>query len=318
MFQFALCAAALTAVQPAAAADAVGQVRVADTTRTYAIHIPDGPPPAQGAPLIIALHGGGMQGAAMRRLTHLDALADARGFIAVYPDGIDKHWNDGRSTIKNPQDDVGFIAAMIDQIARDHKVDRGRVYATGISNGALMTQRLGCDLAPRIAAIAPVAGTLPSDIAGACRPARPVAVMQISGSADPIMPFKGGAVADFGGRGEGGQVESVRQTMVFWSGANGCRSAGPVQRLPAIAAPDGTVVFNTAYAGCAANGAVTLITIAGGGHAWPGGMQYARPALIGRVSNQIDASAAIVDFFLAQPRRALAPVPQAENRPAAR
>lgn len=300
--QLALCAALVLGAAPfAAAADTVGQVQVAGVTRTYAIHLPDGAPPAQGYPLIVALHGGGMQGAAMRKLTQLDAAADARGFIAVYPNGVDKHWNDGRTTIKNPQDDVGFIAALIEQVAREHKVDRGRVYATGISNGGLMAQRLGCDLGQRINAIAPVAGTLPSDIAPACHPARPVAVMQISGTADPIMPFEGGKVADFGGRGEGGQVLSVAQTMLFWSRANGCGGPGAVEKLPLLAAPDGTVVFKTTFTGCSAQGAVTLLTVGGGGHAWPGGMQYAPARIIGRVSGQIDATGAIVDFFLGQP-----------------
>jgi polyhydroxybutyrate depolymerase len=97
----------------------------------------------------------GNAGTGMRRLTHLDRVADARGVIVIYPDGVDRHWNDGRSTIRNPQDDVGFVSALLNRVGRDIRIDNGRIYATGISNGALFAQRLGCDLSQRIAAIAP-------------------------------------------------------------------------------------------------------------------------------------------------------------------
>jgi len=294
--------AALLLAGPAAAADRAAQLDVAGTARSYALHVPDRAAPADGFPLVFAFHGGGMQGEGMRRMTRLDAVADERGFIVVYPDGVDKHWNDGRATIRNPQDDVGFVAALIARIARDEKIDRGRIYATGISNGALFAERLGCELSATIAAIAPVAGTLPADIAPDCRPARPLAVLQIDGTLDPIMPFGGGMVADFGGRGEGGQVLAVAATAAFWARANGCGAADAPQPLAPVAPPDRTRIVRTNYGGCPAGAAVTLLTIIGGGHAWPGGPQYARPAVIGKASGQLDASRAIVDFFLAQPR----------------
>lgn len=298
----AAVAACLLASGSAMAADAPGQLQAGGKVRTYAVHMPDSAAPPGGFPLVLAFHGGGMQGAGMRRLTGLDAAADRRGFIVVYPDGVDKHWNDGRSTIRDPRDDVGFVAALLDRLGGEHTIDRGRVYATGISNGALFAERLGCELSQRIAAIAPVAGTLPADLAPRCRPAHPVAVLQIDGTADPIMPFDGGAVADFGGRGEGGQVLSVPATIAFWARHNGC---GPA-RLPAALAPlaplDRTRIVRTDYAGCPAGAAVTLLTVAGGGHAWPGAAQYAPRRAIGVASRQVDASAAIADFFLAQPR----------------
>lgn len=291
-------AAAMLVVSPAMAADTTEQLQAAGQARSYALHVPDGAPPPGGFPLVLAFHGGGMQGAGMRRLTGLDAVADARRFIVAYPDGIDKHWNDGRGTIKNPQDDVGFVATLIDDVAAHQIVDRKRVFATGISNGALFAERLGCDLAGRIAAIAPVAGTLPADIAPACKPAQPVAVLQIDGTADPIMPFGGGPVADFGGRGEGGQVLSVARTVDFWARQDGCGMPDAPQPLAPRAPLDRTRILRTAYARCN----VQLLTVEGGGHAWPGGAQYAPRLVIGAASRQIDASQAIADFFLAVPR----------------
>ncbi|MET0321743.1 MAG: PHB depolymerase family esterase [Duganella sp.] len=294
---------ALSVTAYAGAGEHTGSIAIDGRTRTYTLHLPDDPAPAHGLPLILALHGGGMQGAAMARLTALDALADARGFIVVYPDGMDKHWNDGRSTIRHPQDDVGFISALLDQVESRYPVDRRRVYATGLSNGALFAHRLGCELAPRIAAIAPVAGSMPAELRPACHPARPVAVLQISGTADPIMPYDGGAVADFGGRGEGGRVMAVTETMAAWAALSGCSGGAGAQMLPPASRLDRTRTVRTRYADCPAAGQVVAYTVEGGGHTWPGGAQYARPALIGAASRQMDASAAIVDFFLSLPGR---------------
>jgi polyhydroxybutyrate depolymerase len=293
-----LLAAALVA--PASAAP-VAHVQVAGIDRSYTVHVPDAAPPAGGFPLVLAFHGGGMDGQAMARLTRFDAVADQRRFIVVYPDGVDKHWNDGRSTIKNPQDDVGFVAAMIDQLRQRYPIDAGRIHATGISNGALFAERLGCELSAQIGAIAPVAGTMPADLRGNCHPARPVAVLQIGGTQDPIMPYGGGKVADFGGRGEGGEVLSFADTGSFWARANGCHRLGPARALPVVAPLDRTRAGSAAYTGCPASGAVQLVTVQDGGHTWPGGPQYARRIVVGLVSRQIDASSMIADFFLAQP-----------------
>lgn len=296
-------AASVMAASPAAVGDLRAQLELAGKTRTYTIHVPPQRAPAGGFPLVFAFHGGGMQGQAMQKLTQLNKVADRRGFIVVYPDGVDTHWNDGRSTIRNAQDDVGFVAAMIDRIGRDYPIDPRRVHATGISNGALFAERLGCELADRIAAIAPVAGSMPAELSLGCRPARPVAVLHINGTTDPIMPFEGGAVADFGGRGEGGQVLSAAQSDSFWARANGCHGASATQALPIIAPLDRTRVIRKTHGGCPEGGAVTQLTVLRGGHTWPGGPQYARPLVVGLASRQIDASALIADFFLAHPAR---------------
>jgi polyhydroxybutyrate depolymerase len=304
-----LCFAAIAtlattiAVHSAHAADRDGQLTVGGKSRTFSLHIPDAPPPQGGFPVVLAFHGGGGQGANMRRLTGFDAVADRRGFIVVYPDGIDKHWNDGRSTIRNPQDDIGFVNALLDHLQATAPVDRSRVFATGASNGALFAERLGCDLAARIGAIAPVAGTLPADIAPACKPARPVAVLQIDGTADPIMPYDGGKVADFGGRGEGGVVLSVAATAAVWANRNGCKASATEIPLRPIAPLDPTRIVQQTFGGCAVAAPVKVLSVQGGGHTWPGGSQRRPVMLVGRTSRQTDASEAIADFFLGLPRR---------------
>lgn len=284
-------------------ADRTGSVEIGGQDRSFAIHVPYGAPPPGGFPVVLAFHGGGMQGVGMERISKLDAVADRRGFIAVYPDGVNGHWNDGRSTIRNPQDDIGFISALLDRLEQSYRIDKGRIYATGFSNGALFAERLACDLSSRIVAIAPVAGTLPMDMEARCRPARSVAVLQINGTADPIMPFDGGTVKDFGGRGEGGQVMSVAATAALWARNNKCGERGKPQPLPISASLDPTRVVRMRYATCPAAGPVTLLTVVGGGHVWPGGDQPVRPRITGRPSRQIDASEQIASFFLSLPQR---------------
>ena len=279
------------------------EITVGGLNRSYEIHVPRSPAPGRGYPVLIALHGGGGQAESMIRLTKLHDLADARGFIVVSPNGIDKHWNDGRTTVKRKVDDVGFIAAMLDAVERDYRVDRGRIYATGISNGAIMSNRLACDLSDRIAGIAPVAGTLATDYASACHPANPVAVLQISGDSDPIMPYAGGAVADFGGRGEGGLVQSAPQSSAFWARLDGCGRAAATVEFPTVRPGDSTRIAVLRYRDCPAGARVELWTVKGGGHTWPGGAQYLPAVFIGRASQQVNASAAIADFFLSLPPR---------------
>jgi len=247
----------------------------------------------------LVFHGGGGTGEGMARLTGFDALADREGMIVVYPDGIDHHWNDGRQTIKNKSDDVGFVRAILDAVEQHYAIAQGRIFATGISNGALFSQRLGCELADRIAAIAPVSGPMPADITPSCHPVRPVSVLQIEGTADPIMPYDGGHVADFGGRGEGGQVLSTMDTIAFWRRIDGCSAAPVTTAEKPLALLDSTRITRTQYGACQGSTRIELLTIEEGGHAWPGGAQYAPRFLIGKVSRQLDASAAILVFFLA-------------------
>jgi polyhydroxybutyrate depolymerase len=282
--------------------DTVRQVTVDGVPRTYLVHVPP-QKPAAGFPVVLAFHGAGAQGAGMIGLTHIDALADRRGFIAVYPDGIDRRWDDGRRSIAAHTNDVAFTVAMLDDLAHAYPVDARRVFAAGMSNGAMLSERLGCELSARIGAIAAVAGGMAADIAPSCHPAKPVSVLQIAGTADPVMPYGGGIVANHSVFGVGGEVVGAARTAELWAHIDGCGSAGAPAALPPVPPADGTSVTRTHYAGCAAGREVSLLTVTGGGHAWPGGPQYLPALLIGPASTQLDASNTIIDFFLAQPPR---------------
>lgn len=168
--------------------------------RTYLIHIPPSYDKTKPIPLLIVLHGGGGTGKNMVKLTQggFDKLSDKEGFVVVYPNGIEKHWNDGRSgeetgyrVHKENLDDVGFISTLIDYLIKELNIDPKRVYVTGMSNGAIMSYRLACELTEKIAAIAPVTGNMPQNIYPSCSPLRPISVLAINNVNDPLMPWAG-------------------------------------------------------------------------------------------------------------------------------
>src|SRR3970040_1470534 len=132
-------------------------MRFGGLERTYLLHVPGGFPQGRPAGLVFVLHGGGGTGRNMERMTRFSELADREGFIAVYPDAVERNWNDGRDApnIRAQQenvDDVGFIGALIALLTREFGIDPRRVHSTGISNGAFMSQRLAGELRGRSAA----------------------------------------------------------------------------------------------------------------------------------------------------------------------
>jgi polyhydroxybutyrate depolymerase len=291
---------AFAAVAPGWASTA-GQITAGGVERSYLLHVP-AKLPAHPA-LIIALHGGGGTAEGMEKLTGFDALADAQGFITVYPQAIDRRWNDGRSTIKIKSDDVGFIAALVARLEAQYGIDPNRIYATGMSNGAIFANFLGCRLAGQLAAIAPVSGSLAADLTPPCAPARPISVLLIAGTADPIVPFNGGSVRNFHGRGVGGVVTGAPATADFWAQADGCGAFSPASFPPPLRADDPTRLEEKTTATCRNGTNVTLISVQGAGHVWPGGAQYLPRFIIGPGSWQMNASAEITAFFLAHPAR---------------
>ncbi len=273
--------------------------------RTYILHIPPAYDKTKALPLVIMLHGGG--GTAKYMVKHtfggFDKLSDKNGFIVVYPDGIEKHWNDGRReketgyrTHKENIDDVGFISALIDTLIKKQNIDPKRVYVTGISNGAMMSYRLACELTNKIAAIAPVVGNLPQDIYSSCKPSRPISVLAINGINDPLVPFGGGNVTGPFGLKKLGKVLSTVDTIRFWVNHNNC-SSSHVTREPDKDPQDGTRVQKEVNGDCKEGTEVILYSIEGGGHTWPGGRQYLPERIVGKTSRDIDANELIWDFF---------------------
>ena len=282
----------------AAATNTTESITVNGMKRTYVLHVPNGL--TGRVPLILSFHGHGGDGAGQERLTRMNPLSDRYGFIIAYPDGIDRGWNDGRQANANGVDDVAFANALIDEVENRYSVDPKRVYATGFSNGGVFSNYLGCNLANRIAAVAPVSGSLPVADVPRCHPERALPVLEIGGTADPIMPFDGGTIVVFGRN--RGQVISFAQDGAFWAKNASCSATPTTTPLPAIAPPDGTTVTRTSYTGCHAGADVVEYSVNGGGHTWPDGVPYLPKFVIGKVSHQLNASETIVQFFLAHPK----------------
>jgi polyhydroxybutyrate depolymerase len=284
--------AALTTVSPAHAEPVFGSVPTAHfdfggIPRTYTLHVPPGP--ANG--LVINLHSAGNTGASHQALTHYDAIADAHGFVVAYPDGIDFSWADGRgASVPDRQrvDDVGFISALVTKLVAEFGIDPNRVYATGLSAGAFMANRLACERADLFAAVAPVDGTLGTNMA--CAPSEPVAVMATHGTADPIVPFNGGPML---GRGGGSTVVPAQAMTDLWRSLNGC---GAPTEVPLPDAGDGMRAFRSS-SGCADGTEVVFTRVDGGGHTWPGAPTVLSVQQVGPTTRAFDASVDSGNFF---------------------
>ena len=250
-------------------------------TRTYRLHIPPGLSSSVPAPLVFAFHGGGQTAAQFEGFAHVYPKSDASGFILVEPEGtpalpgleagVLDVWNAGNcceaaAQVNKNVDDVGFVAAMLDSVESQICVDPKRVFATGFSNGGMLSHRLACQMSDRIAAIAAVSGGLgnrnldvnPVTTLFPCTPGRSVPVLHIHGTQDACYPFDGGL-----GPLSFVTFEAALTTVQGWAARNGC-SSNPT-----------TVLTNGAATcqlyPCPHPGEVELCTIDGGGHYWPGG-----------------------------------------------
>lgn len=276
-----------------------GELMHGSIKRSYQIYIPDDLDEKNFSPMVIMFHGGFGSGKRISKRLGMNAVADKEKFIVVYPDGVDKHWNDGRGTMASGADDVSFIMAMIEQIKKEYRIDEQRIYATGLSNGGYLTQRLACESSNTFAAFAPVISTMPVPLNTHCTPERAVPILMVNGRDDPLVPWNGGDLSS-GQRmgGKGGEVISVPLTVEFWRKHNGCENSPTEMTLPDKAPDDGTIVKQLKYDKCDAGTEVTLLTVVGGGHTWPGAPE--RPRMkkrTGNTSYDINASEVIWVFF---------------------
>jgi len=278
-------------------------------TRHYVVHVPAGYDGKTPVPVVIMFHGGGGKARGAMQETGWSAKADKENFLAVYPEGVPRDptrrasfvanpqsWNDGsaRSILAATQkniDDVGFINAMLNDLGTKFRIDPHRLYATGFSNGASMAFRAGRELATRLAAIAPVAG---SDWLEQPTVGRPISLLYITGTQDPLNPIEGGDIT-IGAR-AAGTKPPVREFIQKWVKMLGC-----APEPSAIYDQDG--VKGIAYTSCHENTEVTFYTIAGMGHFWPGGMSHLPERVIGKSSNKISATDVIWEFFQKHPKK---------------
>jgi len=292
-----VAAAALAGAETLAPGDYRFELQIGGRSRSYLAHVP---PQAKAAalPVVVSLHGGGGNAEQHRRSTGMDAAADRDGYIAVYPNGSGRQrgrfltWNAGNCcgyAQAEGVDDVGFIAAVLDDLARRAAIDPLRIYVAGHSNGGMMAHRLGEALPERIAAIASVAGAhVPAAAGGRAMP-----VLQIHSADDPRAPYGGGLGPPFPFTDIRVPHPSVEATLSAWVARDGCDSV-PADREAREA--DGHTARLLVYGNCRDGAEVALWRLTGTGHGWPG----AAPALerlLGPTTRVIDANTEIWRFF---------------------
>lgn len=264
-------------VPPAEVVDAQRTVTAGGAERTYFLHIPAGLQGGQPVPLVFFFHGYSESGRQSRSYTGFDKVADANGFVVVYPNGSgpsgSMSWNGSGccgEALEENVDEPAFVRAILADVGTLLPVDAKRVYASGFSNGALLSYRLACEMSDTFAAVAPAGGVL---MYSPCEPEQPVSLMHIHGLTDRVVPFDGG--------GSGIQFPPVRDSLAAWEKIDGCSGAEQVEE-------DG-ILTHTTFGSCAPGVSVELVTLSGTGHTWPS--QYVVPV-----------TKMVWEFFAAHPK----------------
>jgi polyhydroxybutyrate depolymerase len=274
-----------------------------DLKRAYLVHVPPGYKADAPMPVVFAFHGGGGDMHLQANTNYnLVGKADSAGFIAVFPNGFSRlpsgklaTWNAGNCCALARDrniDDVGFVRALVARVQKHVSVDRQRIYATGMSNGGMMSHRLACEMADTFAAIAPVAGT---DGTLQCTPYGPISVLHIHAKNDTHVLYSGGAGKDaFKDESMVAEFASVPETVRRWTQRDRC--TGPVKRVVDVPG-----AYCEAYQQCADGVQVQLCVTETGGHSWPGVKEVRsgkEPA-----SQAINANDVMWDFFQRVPKR---------------
>lgn len=283
---------------PLGPGDQTRTLLMGEQKRTYLVHVPKGHDPKKPAPVVLALHGAAMNGSMMVWFSGLSKKADEEGFVVVYPSGTGTGpfltWNAGGFKGKMAEgkaDDVVFIGKLLDDLGTVVKVDERRVYACGMSNGAMMCYRLAAELSDRIAAIAPVAGTIAIEES---KPKRPVPVLHIHGTKDTFVPFGNPA-----GKAPGFmRLKSVEDSIQTWVKLNGCDEQPKTETISKEG--DEMKVIRKTY-GSKDGAAVVLVVIEEGGHTWPG--QPPPVGFIGKSAMNVSANDLIWEFFQKHPQK---------------
>ncbi|WP_035993968.1 PHB depolymerase family esterase [Bradyrhizobium sp. WSM1253] len=294
--------AALVAALAAAPAASADTIDIDGVKRSYAVQVPA----KRLVPLVVVLHGKTQRGADMMTRTAWPQVAKREGFAVVFPDGLNHAWVDARTkagpALRGPRagtDDVAFIAKLVEKLVANGTADPRRVYVTGISNGGAMAMTLVCARADLFAAGASVSMNLTDEAAVTCHPSRPLPMLLMNGTADPLVPYEGGRGSSYYAA-DG--FWSTDETLAFWRKLNGCEiDDSDMTDLPDRAPADQSTVTRISSR-CPEGHEVVLYRINQGGHRMPGFSPDARfpkvaTSLLGTQNGDIDAAETIWTFF---------------------
>jgi polyhydroxybutyrate depolymerase len=232
-------------------------------------------------PLLLNFHALGSNAQQQMAFGDFRPIADSAGFLITHPNGMeiefgDRGWNIGPGEV----DDVGFIAAMIDSIAAEYSINRKQVYATGMSEGGFLSHHLANLLSEDIAAIASVSGTMTQYMVDVAAPVHPTPIMQIHGTADPIVPYEESPFPYL----------TVAEVLQYWVDFNNCDTIPIITEVPDINPDNRITVEHHVYEGGDNDVTVEHFKVIGGTHAWPRITEEGG-------GNDIDASEEIWNFL---------------------
>lgn len=245
----------------AAGASNTYTIQVGGFARSFIVNVPN-PLPKGPMPLVLMYNGAGGTAAGLPGQTNLPKIADQHGILTAYLQGYDNTWNENAGNTPAHAagvNDVSFTHDALAYIESHYSVNRSEIAAAGISNGALLVEDLGCKLAGELDLIMPVEGELPVSVSATCKPSRPVSLLEVHGTADSAIPYRGGR---FYGVGGGTTVLSAPENLARWASLDRCKTRAKSTR-PA------TNEVTTAYRNCAQSMRVELVTVNGGTHTWP-------------------------------------------------
>lgn len=290
---------ATLAAAPTASADTID---VNGVKRSYTVQLPAKKP----VPLVVVLHGKTQRGADMITRTAWPQIAKRESFAVVFPDGLNHAWADARTKagpeLRGPPpgtDDVAFIAKLVGKLVADGTADAKRIYVAGVSNGGAMVMTLVCARADLFAAGASVIMNLTDEAAVTCHPSRPLPMLIMNGTADPLIPYEGGRGSSYFAA-DG--FWSTEKTVAFWRELNGCDADdADVTDMPDKAPADQSTVTRITSR-CPREHDVVLYRVNHGGHRMPGFAPDARfpriaSRLLGPQNGDIDGAETIWAFF---------------------
>lgn len=280
-------------------------IHVGNLDRSYTFYVPAHLP--DKAPLIFVLHGSLQDVEDIRKFTgyEFERLADAAGFIVVYPAGFEHNWNDCRRSATYPAkiqniDDKGLIRALIARFRQDHGIDTARVFVAGYSNGGHMAYRLALESPFEIAGVAAIGANLPTPENSDCtQTGKPVPLLIMNGTADPINPYEGGKVTLFGFGNRGTVRSSIASARYFANLAGYNDTPTQTATLPHQNPTDPTSVRRDEWR-AGGKPDIVLYSIIKGGHVIPQSV-FQAPRLLGRTTGDLDGPAEIWGFFARQP-----------------
>tara|TARA_B100000900_G_scaffold407330_1_gene419864 strand:- start:1051 stop:2043 length:993 start_codon:yes stop_codon:yes gene_type:complete len=231
--------------------------------REFYIYIPDDIDTTNSqVPLLFSLHGYTSRAIWNLGYTGFQSIAETEKFIVIYPQGTilastgETHWNVGGWTVGSTTDDIDYLSSLIDWAYSEYKIDRNRVYSTGMSNGGFMSYHLACNLSYKIAAVASVTGSMTPQTYNSCSPTHPTAILQIHGTADGVVPYYGNSIS-----------RAIPTVMDYWEEYNDCEQE--IINIIDDVNGDGDGGYLYSYNQCLSDVNLRLYLMTNMGHEWP-------------------------------------------------